>query len=343
MIFKRKISLILFLSFWGLQLLFSCKKDEIPTPNTTPQEYSTSSSKILFKTNPVQLIGANAFHTFGGTSNDMNSWNIDIVREFIGNVKENPLTGSPIQDSNAAYLYSLQSIVDGNRSNHKITILCAFGWDGTNANLFTGKSPAQTLWSNDFKIKLKQWAIQFKDQPDVWLEVWNEPYRYDRADGYTDAIWMNDMNELVAIIRNNGNNNMILVPCAEQGQDESVLLNKGASFLANKSNILFDIHAYEKWLLDTTTSINNRLDLLKQQNLPILFGETAPMNAGILMNPQPFLDVIYNRGISVCAWTWKYDENDTDSLLTSSGLPNNNNNNNWGTTFKNLSLKARNP
>ncbi|MFI0491906.1 MAG: glycosyl hydrolase family 5, partial [Flavobacterium sp.] len=93
MIFKRKISLILFLSFWGLQLLFSCKKDEIPTPNTTPQEYSTSSSKILFKTNPVQLIGANAFHTFGGTSNDMNSWNIDIVREFIGNVKENPLTG----------------------------------------------------------------------------------------------------------------------------------------------------------------------------------------------------------------------------------------------------------
>jgi len=341
--FKRKISVILFLSFLGLHLLFSCKKDEIPTPNTSTQEYSTSGSKILFKTNPVQFIGANAFHTFGGTSNDMNSWNIDIVREFIGNVKENPLTGNPIQDSNAAYLYSLQSIVDGNRSNHKITILCAFGWDGTNANLFTGKSPAQTLWANDFKIKLKQWAIQFKDQPDVWIEVWNEPYRYDRADGYTDALWMTDMNELAAIIRNNGNNNIILVPCAEQGQDESVLLNKGASFLVNKTNIVFDIHAYEKWLLDNNASITNRLDLLKQQNLPILFGETAPMNAGVLMNPQSFLDLIYNRGISVCAWTWKYDENDTDALLTKVGLPNNNNNNNWGTTFRNLSLKARNP
>jgi mannan endo-1,4-beta-mannosidase len=341
--FKRKISSILILSFLGLQLLLSCKKDEIPTPNNPNQEYSTLGSKILFKTNPIQVIGANAFHTFGGTSNDMNSWNIDIVREFIGNVKENPLTGSPIQDSNTAYLYSLQSIVDSNRSNHKITILCAFGWDGTNTNLFTGKSPAQTFWLNDFKIKLKQWAIQFKDQPDVWLEVWNEPYRYDRADGYTDAIWMNDMNELVALIRNNGNNNIILVPCAEQGQDESVLLHKGASFLANKTNIVFDIHAYENWLLDNTNSISNRLELMKQQNLPILFGETAPMNAGVLMNPQPFLDLIYNRGLSVCAWVWKQDENDTDALLTSAGLPNNKNNNNWGTTFKNLSLKARNP
>jgi mannan endo-1,4-beta-mannosidase len=54
------------------------------------------------------------------------------------------------------------------------------------------------------------------------------------------------MNELTAIIRNSGNKNIILVPCAEQGQDESVLINKGTAFLKDKSNILFDIHAYEK-------------------------------------------------------------------------------------------------
>ena len=338
-----KIILILFLSFLGSNLLFSCKKDEIQLPTNSNPEYTTSGSKILFKNNPIQFIGANSFHTFGGKSNDMNSWNIDIIREFIGNLKENPLTGSPIKDSNAAYLYSLQSIVDDNRLNNKVTILCGFGWDGTNASLFTGKNPTQTVWWNEYKMKLKQWANQFKDQPDVWIEVWNEPYRYDRTDGYTDAIWMNDMNELVAIIRNNGNNNMILIPCAEQGQDESVLINKGTSFLENKSNILFDIHAYEKWLLDTNPSINNRLDQLKQQNLPIIFGETAPMNAGTLMNPKLFLDLIYSRGISVCAWAWKYDENDIDALLTKAGLPNNNNNNNWGTTFKNLSLRTRNP
>jgi hypothetical protein len=37
-----------------------------------------------------------------------------------------------------------------------------------------------------------------------------------------------------------------VVPAAEQGQDESVLLNKGTGFLKNKTNILYDIHAYEK-------------------------------------------------------------------------------------------------
>lgn len=340
---KRKIIRFHFLIFWSLNLFFSCKGDDATVQNNYTQKYSISGSKILNETKSIQLIGANSFHTFGAGSNDMNSWNIDIVREFIGNAKETPLTGAPIQDSNAAYLHSLQSVVDGNRINNRITILCGFGWDGKSITEFTGKSPSQTYWWNDYKSKLQQWATHFKDQPDVWIEVWNEPYRYDRTDGYTDAIWEKDMNELVAQIRNTGNTNIILVSCAEQGQDESVLIHKGISFLTNKTNILFDIHAYEKWLLDTDASINNRLDQLKQRNIPLIFGETAPMNAGVLMNPQSFLDIIYNRGFSVCAWTWKNDENDKDALLTSSGLPNNNNNNNWGTTYKNLASKPRKP
>jgi mannan endo-1,4-beta-mannosidase len=61
--------------------------------------------------------------------------------------------------------------------------------------------------------------------------------------------------------------------------------------------------------------------------------ETAPLNAGVLMNPKPFLDIIYNRSLSVCAWVWKMMRM-TDALLTKAGLPNDNNNNNWGTTFK---------
>jgi mannan endo-1,4-beta-mannosidase len=273
----------------------------------------------------------------------MNSWNLDIAREFIGNVKETPLMGNPIQDSNGKYIYSLQNIINENRKQNKISWICAFGWDGNSSTLFTGKSPGNTLWWNDYKTKLRSWAIQFKDQNDVWIEVWNEPYRYDRADGYTDAIWLQYMNELTAIIRDTGNKNIVVIPCAEQGQDESVLINKGSAFLNGKTNILFDIHAYEKWLLDTPTNINYRLNALKQSNLPIIFGEIAPMNAGVLMNPSPFLNLIYERGISVCAWVWKKDESDQDALMTRDGLPNNINNNNWGTTFKNLAIKTRNP
>jgi mannan endo-1,4-beta-mannosidase len=289
------------------------------------------------------LMGANFFHSFSAGGSDTKNWNMDIAREFIGNMKEEPLTGSVIRDANGAYLYPLQTIADSNRSNHHITVFCSFGWDGTGNTLFTGTRPTQTSWWNEYKIKLQQWALQFKDQPDVWLEVWNEPYRYDRADGYNDAIWLNDMNEMVSIIRNAGNNNIILVPCAEQGQDESVLLNQGNAFLSGKHNILFDVHAYEKWLLVSNTVMGSRLQQLQQKNLPVFFGETAPMNAGTLMNPQSFLDSAYNKGLSVCAWTWKYDGNDADALLDLNGLPNNNNNNNWGSMYKNYCARIRKP
>lgn len=328
-------------SFVLLFFFGSCQKEE--SVSNSNSGYQITNSKITNNSKNIQLIGANTFHVFGAGSADMNSWNLDIAREFIGNIKETPLTGNPIQDSNGKYIYSLQNIVDENRKQNKISWICAFGWDGNQATLFTGKSPATTFWWEDYKAKLRLWAIQFKDQNDVWIEVWNEPYRYDRADGYTDAIWLQNMNELTTIIRGTGNNNIVIIPCAEQGQDESVLLNKGKEFLEGKSNILFDIHAYEKWLLDSPSNINNRLNTLNRNKLPIIIGETAPMNAGVLMNPDPFLNLVYDKGISVCAWVWKKDESDQDALMTRDGLPNNINNNNWGTTFKNLAIKTRNP
>ncbi len=329
---------------------FSCSKNDVtPTPapitedSTISTTYSISGTKILYTTNAVQLIGANTFHTFGAGSRDMNAWSMDIAREFVGNMKETPLTGWAIQATNGAYMHSLQAVVDSNRLNRRITILCAFGWDGNAATEFTGTRPTQTTWWNDYKIKLRQWAVQFKNQPDVWLEVWNEPYRYDRADGYTDAIWVSDMTEMLNIIRGAGNNNIVLLPCAEQGQDESVLVNKGVSFLSGKKNILFDVHAYEKWLLTGNANIGTRLAKLKQLNLPVFFGEVAPMNAGTLMNPQAFLDSVYNRGLSVSAWVWKNDGTDLDALMNANGTPNNNNNNNWGSTFKTLAARPRRP
>jgi mannan endo-1,4-beta-mannosidase len=339
-----RISLLILLS------ACSTKDSTTNTPVEPPiiaTEFSINGSKILHNGVAQQYIGVNAFQVFGIGSTDMNNWNIDITREFIGNVKETPLTGFAIKDANGAYLHPLQNLVNANRANHKITILCAFGWDGvtqgTQSTLFTGKSPSETTWWNNYKIILQQWATQFKGQADVWIEVWNEPYRYDRADGYTDTLWETDMNELVSIIRNTGNTNIIIVPCAEQGQDESVLINKGVDFLKNKYNILFDVHAYEKWLLVSDANATTRLDALKQKKLPVFFGEIAPMNAGTLMNPAVLLNSLHAKNFSICAWVWKKDETDYDALLTTTGLPNDINNNNWGTTYKNIAQKTRNP
>ncbi|MBS1978803.1 MAG: cellulase family glycosylhydrolase [Bacteroidetes bacterium] len=318
-------------------LLVACASNA-PGPSSS-SIYSIKNEFIYYKEKPIQLIGANALHVFGGSSQDMSAWKLDIVREFVGNVKETPLTGSTIQDANGAYLHPLQEIVNEHRANGRIIIICPFGWDGTASTQFTGLSPSLASFLPAYLNKLQQWAIQFKDQPDVWIEVWNEPYRYDRSDGYTDNIWTADMNMLVSKIRDAGNQNVVLVPCAEQGQDESVLVNRGVNFIAGKVNILYDVHAYEKWLL--TGTIGSRLSQLRKLHLPVFFGELAPLNAGTLMNPKAFLGSAYAKGFSMAAWVWKHDATDPDALLDAAGQPNNSDNNQWGSLFKEVAGRNR--
>ena len=148
------------------------------------------------------------------------------------------------------------------------------------------------------------------------------------------------MQELYNVIRDAGNDNIILIPCAEQGQDESVLLSEGQNFLTNNQNVLFDIHAYEKWLLETQENISHRIDSLIDANLPIFIGEVAPVNSGVLMDPEPFLNIIFSKDISFAAWLWKYDETDQAALLTSQGLPNDFNNN-WGSLYNEIARRER--
>jgi mannan endo-1,4-beta-mannosidase len=57
----------------------------------------------------------------------------------------------------------LQSIVDDNRTNNRITILCAFV-DGTVKLSLLEKSPSKTS-GGTVKVKLAQWAVQFKTNP----------------------------------------------------------------------------------------------------------------------------------------------------------------------------------
>jgi mannan endo-1,4-beta-mannosidase len=286
---------------------------------------------------PTSWRGANAMHVFGGSSSDMNSWNVDIVREFIGNMRDTPLTGYPV-NVGGTYLYSLQNIVNDNRANGKVTILCPFGWDGSAATEFVGQNPSQTAWWTSYKTKYRAIANQFKNQPDVWFEVWNEPYWYDRSHGYSDALWLSDMKAMVDNIRSTKAMNIVLVPGAETGQDESVLLAKGSSLLSGRKNIGFDIHAYEKWLRDTQPSVESRIQSVKTAGLSMLFGEVGPYNTAEVMNPSNFLAAARTQQSTVSAWLWKYDGTDLDALLNADGTPNDNSNNSWGSTYRDFTL-----
>jgi mannan endo-1,4-beta-mannosidase len=304
----------------------------IPVVPPSTSVFAISGSQILQNGRAVSFSGANALHVYGGNSDGMPSANVRIVREFIRNLNDQPITGSAIySNANRAYFHSLRTVVEANRRNGLITILCPFGWDTL---LVLGLNPSQQPFFAAYKAKMRAIAAEFKNEPDVWLEVWNEPYYWTGGGGYSDDLWLSDMQEMVDNIRSTGNQNIVLVPGSETGQTESVILSKGPQLLTGRSNILFDLHAYEKWLLSATqASITARIQALKQRGAAVVFGETSPYNAGPQMDVTTLLNAAVAERVGVLAWLWKTDESDRASLLTSSGQPNNANNGNWGSMF----------
>jgi mannan endo-1,4-beta-mannosidase len=332
---KIRLSVAKNLTRWGIVLIVLL----FATTAFGQDTYSVYGNRILKNGWPTYWRGANAMHVYGASSSDMNGWGIDIVREYIGNMRDNPLVGSA-QYINGEWLHSLQAVVDENRRNGKVTILCPFGWNGM-SNPFLGKNPSQTWWWSEYKVRYRQIANQFKNQPDVWFETWNEPYMWDRSNGYSDDLWLSDMQQMVDNIRSTGANNIIVVPGAETGQSESVILTKGKKLLSGRKNIVFDIHAYEKWLNDSQANIEARMQRLSDAGFAVIFGEIGPHNASDLMNPVPFLNAARRKRSTVIAWLWKYDSNDRDALLDTYGNPNDNNNYNWGSTYRSFAQEYR--
>ena len=238
----------------------------------------------------------------------MDEWNIEIIREFIGNLREQPIYGSPVLGSNQVWYHSLQSLVEQNRLHGKITILCPFGWVDEEGQqiLLTGLNPSEQSFFEAYKIKLVAMAEFFSDQSDVWIEVWNEPYHWNNENGYNHQMWYDDMNNLVHALRINANfSNIILVPGNEQGQSEKAMQIHGSTLLEKWGNLVFDLHAYEKWLINQSESdVLDRIDNISNAGLPILFGEIGVTNSSGLMNPDPFIRAIKQRNISVLGWLW---------------------------------------
>ena len=48
---------------------------------------------------------------------------------------------------------------------------------------------------------MKTIAEHFKNQPDVWIEVWNEPYHWNNENEYTNDLWLKDMKDMVDNLR----------------------------------------------------------------------------------------------------------------------------------------------
>ena len=216
------------------QLLALCSR---PCCGSAGARYSVAGTQILRDGVPFHTRGVNAMHVFGGDSGAMNTagWKIGIVREFIGDLLHQPISGRVVH-AGSSWLHPLQSIVDTNRQNSIVTILCPFGWNGS------GSDPQKMPFFVDYKTRWQAVAKQFANQPDVWLEIWNEPYNW-QGQNFSDSMWLSDAIEMVENIRT-VNQNIIVVPGALDGQDESIILRQGHALLAGRRDLVFDVHGY---------------------------------------------------------------------------------------------------
>jgi mannan endo-1,4-beta-mannosidase len=321
----------------------SCSQDDYSNNNVAEQTtdpFTISGPHLLYNNEITFYKGVNAMQTFGLVDPGlMNEWKVEIVREFVGNLREQPIDSDPIQASDNKWYHSLQTIVNQNRDNNKITIICPFGWVDNEGHqiLFTGLNPSSQYFYADYKTKMKEIAEHFKGQPDVWIEVWNEPYHWNNENNYTHNLWLSDMTDMVENLRQvPGFRNIVIVPGNEQGQSEEAILAKGNTLIEDKFNVLFDLHAYEKWLVNTTESqIISRLNNLKENDIPFFIGEIGVKNVGDIMPIQNFLNAVNSEQVSTLAWLWNQNSNYSNALLTNDGLPNSNfNNNYWGLTYK---------
>ncbi|MFT4737486.1 MAG: mannan endo-1,4-beta-mannosidase [Cyclobacteriaceae bacterium] len=329
-----------------LSAVTACQQDDEaeltvpPIPEVLTGPYQIEGVNILNNNQAVTFKGVNALQTYGLVNPTlMNDWNIQIVREFIGNLREQPIDGFAIQASDAVWYHPLQNIVDQNRANNKITILCPFGWvnDEGIRTLFTGLNPSSQDFYEAYKLKMALIAQHFKDQPDVWIEVWNEPYHWNNENDYSHNVWLQDMKDMVDNLRwVAGFQNIIVVPGNEQGQSEEAVMMLGNELLEDRYNLVFDLHAYEKWLVNTNEEeLITRIERIKNAGFALIMGEVGVQNVGDVMPVQDFLNAAKSTDLSVLAWLWDRNSAYRNALLTEEGLPHATADNNfWGTAYK---------
>ena len=114
------------------------------------------------------------------------------------------------------------------------------------------------------------------------------------------------------------------------------LFDEKSEAIENRFNILFDLHAYEKWLVNTDENqLISRMANLKNMDMPIIIGEVGVQNVGDVMEVSHFLSAARAVDISVMAWLWNRNIQYNNALMNEVGQPNSTAANNyWGKTFK---------
>lgn len=300
----------------GVSLAFISLASHGATTNT----YSISGTNILQNGSPWYGGGIDALDQFGpGTKSGRN---IEVVREVIDDVTNCPILSSTgTIDTPIGYLHPLQDVVNNNRTQGQVTILAMFGWDTGGYEQILGNTPSSMPWYSTFKTRLAAIAQTFTNQPDVWIDVWNEPYSWNNTN-FTDAQWVSDMTDLYNTIRNTGNTNIILIPGQAEDGQETVLLNE-PSFLTGKSNVLAEIHCYNGWTGHSQANSEERIQSIRTAGWALIFGEVGEDN--YVTNCTYLLNATVTQKAPSLGWSWSANDG---SEVVSNGVATA-----WGSVF----------
>lgn len=207
--------------------------------------------------------GINMFSWQGLTQVDslINDWGFNTIRV------PNYLLGSYGQPHPADNSYGTNhQIVDAFTSQGAVVIF--------DAHDRIGGYYQNTEWEI-LKNYWREMAREFKDNPNVWFNLHNEP---GNATPNPEK-WVSYHRELIDLIRAEGANNLIVVDGEAWGQDyhTQTIATHAREILNKNQNIVFSIHAYEQW---NDNDIASYLDELYVRDIPVIIGEYGAENEG---------------------------------------------------------------
>ncbi|MCL2045574.1 MAG: cellulase family glycosylhydrolase [Oscillospiraceae bacterium] len=208
----------------------------------------------IWQFNTVRLCAANKWDWFAA------SWNSDLEkiidaftkRGIVVILENHDYTGTyPSRDENGGYDYE--------------------------GNYIEPLSHLKTWW--------KDKAERFKDNPYVWFNIMNEP---SSANTQASAnLWFNIHDEIIALIRETGAENIIVIDEHAWGQGggyyygpdsyDSAIITMGPALLEKYDNLVFSLHVYDAWE-NGMSRFKSYFQDAQDRGLCVILGEYGVMN-----------------------------------------------------------------
>lgn len=268
--------------------------------------------------NPVRLIGTSfgwsnwhpRFYNRETVQWLKNDWNVNVVRASMGIEPDGAYLQKPAENRKI-----IEKVVDG---AIKEGIYVIIDWH------------AHQIHTTEAKKFFSEVSKKYGKYPNVIYEIFNEPENqsWEEVKGYAE--------EIIAEIRKNDPDNLILVGCPEWDQRIDLVQQNP---LKNVKNVMYTVHFYAathgQWLRDRTDSAIH-------SGIPVFISESAGMEAsgdGKIDDTewQRWINWMNDRKISWITWSVS-DKKESCSML----LPTANSKGNWSISDLNESgVKTR--